>query len=136
MGCRTPLAHTYQYDSFSPMDTNGNVVALIGSRHWFQRTVQRLAGDSGNVIATDHARQRMAVRDIALDEVLRVLRCGTCDEEPQPGHGSDWRARMVGSATGREIVASVAVVEQRRLVVVTAWLAAEGDLGNEGEGGA
>ena len=118
------------------MDTNGNVVALIGSRPWFQRTVQQLAGDSGNVVVTDHARQRMAVRDIALDEVLRVLRCGTCDEEPRPGHGSDLRARMVGSATGREIVVSAAVTKQGELVVVTAWLAAEGDLGNEGEGGA
>ena len=118
------------------MDTNGNVVALIGSRHWFQRTVRHLARDSGNVIVTGHARQRMAVRDIALDEVLRVLRCGTCDEEPQPGHGSDWRARMVGSATGREIVVSAAVTEQCGLAVVTAWLAAEGSLGNEGEGGA
>ena len=119
------------------METNGNVVALMGSRHWFQRTVRHLAGDSGNVIVTDHARQRMAVRDIALDEVLRVLRCGTCDEEPQRGRGSDWRARMVGSATGREIAVPVAlVVEPRGLVVIIAWLAGEEDLGNDDEGGA
>ena len=43
---------------------------------------------------------------------------------------------MVGSATGREITIPVAVVEPRGLVVITAWLAGEEDLGNDGEGGA
>ena len=117
------------------MDANENVIVLRGSRQWFQRTVRNLARDSGTVIVVDHARQRMALRDIGLDEVLRVLRCGTCEEEPQPGHGTDWRAKMVGSATGREIVVAVAV-SKRELVVVTAWLAGDEDLGNKGEGGA
>ena len=118
------------------MNANENVVALKGSRQWFQRTVRVLARDSANVVVGRHAGQRMALRDIALDEVLRVLRCGSCDEDPQPGHGSDWRARVVGSATGREIVVAIAVTAQRKLVVVTVWLAGDGDLGNEGEGGA
>ena len=118
------------------MDANENVIVLRGSRQWFQRTVRDLASDSGTVIVVDHARQRMALRDIGLDEVLRVLRCGTCEDEPQQGHGSDWRAKMVGSATGREIVVAVAVTSKRELVVVTAWLAGDGDLGNKGEGGA
>lgn len=114
------------------MDANENVVALKG-RHWFQKTVRDLAGDSGNVVVTDHARRRMDVRDITLDEVLRILRCGTCDEEPQPRHGSDWRARMIGAATGREIVVVVAATAQRRLVVVTAWLAGDGNIDDGGE---
>ena len=113
------------------MNANGNVVALQGRRHWFQRTVQELARDSGNVV--DHARQRMNLRDIAQDEVLRVLRHGTCEEEPQSGHGSDWRARVVGRAAGREIVVVTAVTAQRKLVVVTAWLAGDEDLGSKGE---
>ena len=79
----------------------------------------------------------MTLRDIALDEVLRVLRCGMCQEDPQPGHGSDWRAKMVGTATGREIVVVVAVSSADELVVVvTVWLAGDEDLGNAGEGGA
>ena len=114
------------------MDAN-NVIALHRSRQWFERTVRELATDSGNVIVVDHARQRMVARDIALDEVLRVLRCGTCEEEPQQGHGSDLRARMVGKTTGREIVVAVAVATLNRLVVVTAWLAGDEDLGG-GEG--
>lgn len=118
------------------MNAKENVVALKGSRQWFQRTVRHLASDSGNVIVADHARERMALRDIALDEVLRVLRRGKCDEDPQPGHGSDWRARVVGKATGREIVVVAAVSAQRKLVVVTVWLAGEGDLAGDGEGGA
>ena len=92
---------------------------------------------SGNVVVVRHAQERMALRDIALDEVLRVLRCGMCQEDPQPGHGSDWRAKMVGTATGREIVVVVAVSSADELVVVvTVWLAGDEDLGNAGEGGA
>lgn len=115
------------------MEVNGNVVALSGGRHWFQRTVRRLASDSGNVVVVDHARQRMALRDIALDEVLRVLRCGKCKEDPQPGHGDDWKVKVVGSANGREIVVVAAVKAHQacKLVVVTVWLAGD----NEGEGG-
>ena len=116
------------------MDANDNVTALHGSRQWFQRAVRELATDSGNVIVVDHARQRMVVRDIALDEVLRVLRCGTCEEEPQQGHGTNLRARMVGKTTGREIVVAVAVSTRNELVAVTAWLAGDEDLGGEGEG--
>lgn len=118
------------------MDANGNVVALTGNRHWFQRTVRDLAGHSANVVVVDHARQRMAQRDIALEEVLHVLRYGKCEEEPQPGHGSDWRAKMVGSATGRDMVVATAVTMQGKLVVVTVWLAADGDVDSEGKGGA
>lgn len=79
----------------------------------------------------------MTQRDIALNEVLRVLRCGTCQEDPQPGHGSDWRAKMVGTASGREIVVAAAVSLQGELVVVvTVWLAGDEDLDSAGEGGA
>ena len=41
---------------------------------------------------------------------------------------------MVGRATGREIMVAVALRAQGKLVVVTAWLASDGDLVNEGEG--
>ena len=117
------------------MVVNDNVVVLHG-RRWFQSTVRERARDSSQVVIVDHARQQMAARDIALAEVLRVLRCGTCEEEPQPGHGSDVRARMAGKATGREIVVVAAVPTHGELViVVTAWLAGDKDLGSEGEGG-
>ena len=117
--------------------TNDNVIAFHGSRPWFQRTVQERARSSGSVVVVRHAQERMTLRDIALDEVLRVLRCGMCQEDPQPGHGSDWRAKMVGAATGREIVVVAAVSSADELVVVvTVWLAGDEDLGNAGEGGA
>lgn len=114
--------------------TNDNVIAFHGSRPWLQRTVQERARSSGNVVVR-HAQERMTLRDIALDEVLRVLRCGMCQEDPQPGHGSDWRAKMVGTATGREIVVAVSSADEL-VVVVTVWLAGDEDLGNAGEGGA
>ena len=112
------------------MEVNESVIALHG-RRWFQSTVRERAKDSGHVVVVEHARQRMTARDIALDEVLRVLRCGTCEEEPQPGHGSDVRARMVGTATGRKTVVVAAVPTQGELVVVvTVWLAGDEDVGD------
>ena len=116
---------------------NDNVVAIHGSRPWFQRTVRDRAKRSGNVVVVRHAQERMTLRDIALDEVLRVLRSGTCQEDPKPGHGNDWRAKMVGTTTGREIVVATAVpLADELIVVVTVWLAGDEDLGNAGEGGA
>ena len=116
---------------------NDNVTVLHGSRPWFQRTVRDRAGASGNVVVVRHARERMTLRDITLHEVLGVLRCGTCSEDPQPGHDGDWRAKLVGTATGREIVVAAAVsLRDELIVVVTVWPAGDEDLGNEGEGGA
>ena len=117
--------------------TNDNVIAFHGSRLWFQRTVQYRARSSGNVVVVRHAQERMTLRDIALDEVLRVLRYGACREDPQPGHSNDWRAKMVGTATGREIVVVAAVsLADDLVVVVIVWLAGDEDLGDAGEGGA
>jgi hypothetical protein len=87
-----------------------------------QRRVRELAKDTGNVVWTDHIKERMDERGLDSDAVLRILRGGDVEEEPteadKPG---DWKIKMVRRmATGRFAGVATVLTQDNRLVLTTA----------------
>jgi hypothetical protein len=87
-----------------------------------KRRVQELAQDSGNLVWTDHLKERMEERGIDTDAVLRILRGGDVEEEPVPGKKpGDWKIKIVRMmGTGRVAGVVTILVENCRLVLMTA----------------
>ncbi len=84
------------------------------------RAINLKARDSGNVILTHHALQRMEQRGITFAEVLTILRKGSVTTNPSRLTGNDWEAliewRMPG---GRDAAVATVVRTGDRLVVKT-----------------
>jgi hypothetical protein len=83
---------------------------------------RELAADTGNLIWTDHMQERMAQRGIDAGAVLRILRHGDVEEDPEeakkPG---DWKIKLTRiMASGRTAGIVTVLIENSRLVLVTA----------------
>jgi hypothetical protein len=85
-----------------------------------ERLIQQLARDSGNVVLTTHAKERMAERDIVRHDLDRILRPGTVVEEPARDGYGNWRCKIIHRIRGRRDAGAVTVIEKaRKLIVVT-----------------
>jgi hypothetical protein len=88
--------------------------------HEAERIIRTRAQQTGNVIFTSHARDRMEERDINRAVVFRVLRAGTVDIERMDlnEHG-DWEVVIAARAKGaREVGAAVVVLNQDDQLVI------------------
>jgi hypothetical protein len=87
-----------------------------------QQRVRELAQSSSNLVWTDHIKERMSERGIDSDAVLRILRGGDVEEEPQEAKKSgDWKIKLVRVMnTGRVAGVVTVLVENSRLVLITA----------------
>lgn len=85
----------------------------------FTATVRELAAVSGNVVILRHAAQRMHERDIALAQVLEVLRHGRVSEGPALDIHGNWKATMSRSVAGQKTTVAVAI--ENRLIVITVF---------------
>jgi hypothetical protein len=84
------------------------------------RRIRHLAGDSANVVFTNHAKQRMRQRDVTPLEVLEVLRKGAITEGPAPDVKGCWRCTMERFAAGEDLAVAVAICDMT-LVVITVY---------------
>jgi hypothetical protein len=85
-----------------------------------ERLIHRLARDSGNVILTTHAKERMAERDIVRHDLDRILRAGTVLEEPSRDRYGNWSCKIIHRLRGRRDAGAVTVIEKaKKLIVVT-----------------
>lgn len=57
-------------------------------------------GDTGRIIWTEHARERMRDRDITTSQVMRCIRHGKITEGPAPEMKGDWRMTLDVLAAG------------------------------------
>ncbi len=87
-----------------------------------QQRVRELARSSGNLVWTDHIKERMSERGIDSDAVLRILRSGDVEDEPQEARkAGDWKIKLVRVMnTGRAAGVVTVLVENSRLVLITA----------------
>jgi hypothetical protein len=87
-----------------------------------QQRVRELAQRSSNLVWTDHIKERMSERGIDSDAVLRILRSGDVEEEPQEAkRPGDWKIKLVRAMnTGRAAGVVTVLVENSRLVLITA----------------
>jgi hypothetical protein len=86
-----------------------------------QQRVRELAANSGNLVWTEHIGQRMAQRGIDSDAVLRILRTGDVEDEPQQTEkAGDWKFKVVRKMNSGRVAGVVTVIAQNsRLVLVT-----------------
>ena len=85
------------------------------------RHIKRLAEDSGNVVFTNHARDRMSERKITFRHVIECLRFGRVIEGPYKSVKGDWKCTMVRAVSGIDISTSVAVNFDEELIIITVF---------------
>jgi hypothetical protein len=86
-----------------------------------QEVIRRLARESGKVLFSMHAEDRMMERGITVPEVLSVLREGIIRGEVNSGKTlGEWKCKIVGTKKGsREIGVVTLVRRQEKLFIVT-----------------
>jgi hypothetical protein len=115
------LGVAYHYDRSMDRSGRQSVVKLRLTAGAAKQRVRELAQTTGNLVWTEHIQQRMAERGIDSDAVLRILRTGDVEEEPEeakkPG---DWKIKLVRMmGTGRVAGVVTVLVQTSRLVLVT-----------------
>lgn len=75
-----------------------------------KRVINQRALDTGRVILTFHAQERMEERGIISDEVYRILRCGSVYAAPIRNEEGDWQVEIEKRMPGGRDVAIVTVV--------------------------
>ncbi|MGY4493512.1 DUF4258 domain-containing protein [Pseudomonas sp. TE3610] len=87
------------------------------------RMIRQIALDSGRVVYTAHARQRMSEREITLPDVMECLSKGQITEGPAIMPKGDWRFTISWFRAGSplQVVGAIDIDEDGTyLVVVTA----------------
>lgn len=75
-----------------------------------ERIVKDRARESANVIIGYHARARMSERDIFIDDVFRVLRTGSVDDDPTRTDHGEWQCKMAKRIRGTRSVGVVTII--------------------------
>lgn len=89
------------------------------ARHLEER-VRSLAGDSKNILWSNHARDRMDERGIVADDALRVLRKGHVRGSPEKTDKGEWKVKMVHAIKGaREAGVVTIILTNGRLFIKT-----------------
>jgi Domain of unknown function (DUF4258) len=85
-----------------------------------QQRVRQIAWESGDVIFTGHAEQRMEERGISIPEVLELLRGGYIDDPPRLEVEGEWKCKVAAKLRGRTAgVVTVILDEAGQLIIVT-----------------
>ena len=79
-----------------------------------QKRIRELALNSGNVILGNHAKERMALRDIFREDVDRILRTGDVNGQPELTEFGEWKCKVVLLLKGRRTAGVVAVILEDR----------------------
>jgi Domain of unknown function (DUF4258) len=90
-----------------------------------QRRKRKLAANSGNVIITDHAADRMTERGIDDKDVYRVLDTGLVDiQSIKPGKDAGhWKCKVTQRIKGSREVGVITVVSSgdKLIIITTEW---------------
>jgi|ERR1700691_5469325 uncharacterized protein DUF4258 len=85
-----------------------------------QERIRDISWESGSVIFTRHAEERMEQRDISRPQVLEALRSGYVDDPPTEEFAGEWKCKVTSNLRGRTIGVVTVIVEARsQLIIVT-----------------
>lgn len=89
-----------------------------------KRVLAQIAEDSGKVVFTSHAIQRMKQRHITRTQVLNCLRRGLITEAPIRDVHGNWTLRIERYACGENIGCAVAIEDglERSIVITAFWV--------------
>lgn len=83
--------------------------------------VRELAGDSGNVIFSNHALRRMRQRRVTPKMVLQCLLLGMIVEGPVLGLKGTWELAIQRMAAGERLRVALAIDLPSRLIIITVY---------------
>ena len=86
-----------------------------------QKLVASIAVNTSNIIITDHAKERMEVRNITVTHIVNTLRRGAIVEGPYQSQQGDSSMRFRHVSAGLETSVVVAIDWPNRLIVVTVF---------------
>ncbi len=78
-----------------------------------ERRIKELAASSANIKWTAHAQSRMNEREIFDVDVLRILRSGMIDGDPEKTPTGEWKCKMVLKLRGSREAGVVAIILTR-----------------------
>ena len=91
------------------------------SRHEALARVRDGARNTGNILWTDHARERMEERDITDRQALRTIREGNIDGKIVPDGEDEWKLTLKKRDAGRAVHVVVAISGADDLTVITVY---------------
>jgi len=80
------------------------------TRQGAERRIRATAADSFNVTLTNHAKERMAEREIVWRDIERTLKDGVVFDEPEPAREGEWKCKIVLAIRGRRDLGVVVVL--------------------------
>jgi hypothetical protein len=75
-----------------------------------EKRINETSKVTANVIFSDHARGRMAEREIFDIDVLRVLRFGSVDETPEKTEHNEWKCKITLKIRGGRAAGVVTII--------------------------
>ena len=104
-------------------DHKKNVTAMRLTAGVAEKRIREAAQVTENVIFGDHARIRMAEREIFDVDVLRVLRQGFVDEPPELTEFREWRCKVTLKIRGGRTAGVVTIIlhEGKLFVKTVEW---------------
>ena len=90
--------------------TDAGVAPFKLTRAAAERRIRELADNDNNIIWGEHALERMAERDIEDVVVLRVLRRGFVDSEPELTEYNEWQCKVTLRVRGSRVAGVVTII--------------------------
>jgi hypothetical protein len=85
-----------------------------------EKVIRQSAQDADNVILGKHAMERMSERGIFTIDVLRILRTGWVDDEPEHTESGEWKCKItLGTNRGRTAGVVTIIMQNNMLFVKT-----------------
>ena len=91
-------------------DNHTNVSPMRLTPAVAEKRIREAAKDSQNVILGNHARERMAERDIFDVDVFRTLRTGHVDDQPEKTEQGEWKCKATLKIRGGRTAGVVVII--------------------------
>jgi hypothetical protein len=85
------------------------------------KLLREIAEDSGNIIFTNHARERMRERKVTPSQVLACLKQGFASEPVALDPHGNWKLTVQHRVAGVELNVSVAIDVPTRAIIITVF---------------
>ncbi|MDK9720906.1 MAG: DUF4258 domain-containing protein [Rhodospirillales bacterium] len=89
------------------------------SRAQALKLIREAADDTGRIILTRHAEQRMRQRRITMSQVVACLRKGVITEGPALDIKGGWACRIEGVVAGDHVKVALAIDPVAKVIIIT-----------------
>ena len=83
-----------------------------------EKVIRQSAQDADNIILGRHAMERMSERGIFTTDVLRILRTGWVDDEPELTDSGEWKCKMTLDTNRGRTAGVVTTIMQNDMLFV------------------